>query len=74
MPAWLASGTGLLLDGVSRLTGKRFTISRESVAVSARTKWVHGYQATTRDLGWTPRPLADGLPPTVEYFVSRKRA
>jgi len=72
MPVWLAAGTGVLLDVVSRVSGARFTVSRESVAVSARLRWVCGFQRTTDDLGWSPRPLAEGLPPTVEYYVRRR--
>jgi len=69
LPRWLAMATGIGLDFVSRITGLSFTISREAVAVSAGLRWVHDYQATMRDLDWTPRPLAAGLPPTIDSIL-----
>lgn len=71
LPKWMVVATGVLLDGVSRVTGARFTISRESVEVSAGLRWLHPYELTKQTLGWTPRPLSEGLPPTVAYYRSR---
>jgi dihydroflavonol-4-reductase len=69
MPTWLALGTGILLDSVTRTTGASFTISRESIAVSAGLRWVHAYDATVSTLGWNPRSLDEGLPSVVQYFL-----
>jgi dihydroflavonol-4-reductase len=63
--AWL---TGALLDGISRLTGLRFPISRENVQVTGGLRWVHSHATTTRELDWHPRPLAEGLPETVAWI------
>jgi dihydroflavonol-4-reductase len=65
MPTWLALTTGALLDGLSSLTGASFTISRESIRVSAGLRWVHPYTRTMEALGWVPRGLDDGLADTV---------
>jgi nucleoside-diphosphate-sugar epimerase len=68
LPTGLATVFGIALDAVSRLTGATFTISRESIATSARLRWVHDAGRTLRDIGWTPRALSEGLPPTVDWF------
>lgn len=60
--AWL---TGALLDGISRLTGLRFPISRENVQVTGGLRWLHSHATATRELDWHPRSLAEGLPETV---------
>jgi dihydroflavonol-4-reductase len=70
LPTWLALASGVLLDAISRITGARFTISRESIAVSAGLRWVHPWEATREALHWNPRSLDEGLPPTIEYFLN----
>lgn len=72
-PVPLVRLTGILLDGLARVTGLRFPISRESVDMASEVRWLHSHEATSRELGWTPRPLAEGLPETVEWFLSRRR-
>lgn len=73
-PAGLAWVTGAVLDVVSRLTGLRFPISRETVQVTGRgLRWVHSYATAARELDWEPRSLAEGLPPTVEWFMKERR-
>lgn len=69
LPTWLALSTGVLLDAVSRLTGARFTISRESIAVSAGLRWVHSWEVTREVLGWEPRGLEEGLGGTVGFYL-----
>jgi dihydroflavonol-4-reductase len=69
MPTWLALATGALLDGLSGLTGSSFTISRESIRVSAGLRWVHDYTRTTEALNWAPRGLAEGLDQTVPAYM-----
>lgn len=70
MPAGLALATGAALDVLARVTRLRFGISREAVASSAGLRWLHSHERATRELGWTPRPLADGLPETVKAVLS----
>jgi dihydroflavonol-4-reductase len=67
MPVGIALALGSVLDAVSRVTGARFTISRESVATSAR-RWLHDGERTRRDLGWSARPIDDVLPDVVESY------
>jgi len=68
LPVGVIRATGMALDLVSAATRLRFTISRESVDATTRHDWVHDHAATSRALGWTPRPLSDGLPGTVQWF------
>lgn len=70
-PVSLARMTGSVLDVVSRVTGARFPISRESVDVASKLRWVHSHALATDELGWQPRPLADGLSETVESVTGR---
>jgi nucleoside-diphosphate-sugar epimerase len=65
-PGVLARLTGRLLDGVSAVTGWRFPISYESARAGASgERWVYSYRRAAEELGYSPRPLAEGLPPTV---------
>lgn len=63
-PVPLARLTGMLLDPISRLTGIRFPISRESVDSASRQRLTHGHERASRELGYSPRSLAEGLPET----------
>lgn len=67
LPAPAIRAAAIALDSISRITGLRFLINRESVDTS-RLRWVHGHSRATRELGWEPRPVADGLPETVAWF------
>jgi dihydroflavonol-4-reductase len=73
LPTGMALLGGRVLDRISRATGRRFVMSRESVAVSARHRWLHESPAAAADLGWSPRSLAEGLPETVRWFQAHKR-
>jgi dihydroflavonol-4-reductase len=54
--------TGALMDAISRLTGRRLPLSRELADVAASgSRWVHSHARATRELGYTPRPLEEGL-------------
>lgn len=64
-PTPLARMTGAALDVVTRLTGLRFPISRETVATASREDWLHTHERATRDLGYAARPLDQGLPALV---------
>ncbi|HEX7048679.1 MAG TPA: NAD-dependent epimerase/dehydratase family protein [Longimicrobiales bacterium] len=72
-PVPLARLTGTALDAIGRRTGMRFPISRESVDVAAELRWLHSNAKAGRELGWTPRPLADGLPETIAWFANHRR-
>lgn len=67
-PAPLASMTGVMLDALSRPTGLRFPISKESVAVALADEWLHTHDRASRDLGYAPRSLDRGLPETIASF------
>jgi nucleoside-diphosphate-sugar epimerase len=64
-PSGLAKLTGSLLDVIARPTGLRFPITREGVATTATDEWLHTHERATRDLGYAPRPLDQGLPETI---------
>ncbi len=70
-PNGLARLTGSLLDRVSRRTGKRFSMSRETVQVSSGHRWVHSHERATQELGYRPRSVAEGLPETIEWLKTR---
>jgi dihydroflavonol-4-reductase len=67
-PVPLAMLTATILDIVSRATGARFTMNRESVRSTARDRWHFEDPNAARELGHRPRPLSAGVPPTVEWF------
>jgi dihydroflavonol-4-reductase len=58
--------TGRLFDVVTRLAGWRMPLSRELAAAGGGgERWLHSHARSTQDLGYSPRPLAEGLPETV---------
>lgn len=65
IPRGLALAGGAAADAVSRLTGRRFSLSREGVRSVTGYRWLHSHELATRELGWQPRPLSAGLRPTV---------
>ncbi len=68
LPGAAARATGAVLDLVSRMTGLRFSITRESAAFTTGQRWLHSHERATRELGWQPRSLAEGLPETIAWF------
>ncbi|HYC77769.1 MAG TPA: NAD-dependent epimerase/dehydratase family protein, partial [Planctomycetota bacterium] len=72
IPATLARTTGRLLDRVSRTTGWRFPLTAEGIELVARGRWLHPHDRATRELGWTPRSVAEGLPETVAWFRAKQ--
>ena len=67
-PTAAALATGALLDAIARPSGLRFPLSREMVATAINDDWLHTHERATRDLGYTPRTLEQGLPATVAAF------
>lgn len=72
-PPPLARLGGRLLDGVSRVTRKRFSLSRENVDVACCRPWAPGWEKARAELGYEPRSLDRGLPPTIAWFRERMR-
>ena len=66
-PVPLARLTGSVLDLIARPTGLRFVLTREGVSTVANDKWLHTHERATRELGYSPRSLDQGLPETVAY-------
>lgn len=64
LPTPLVRATGALLDRVSRVSGRRFSISREGVDQTTRGFWLYSDERARRAIGWAPRPLDSGVPPT----------
>jgi nucleoside-diphosphate-sugar epimerase len=71
-PPAMAAATGTVLDSITRLTGIRFPITRETVRSTAHDRWLHSHEPATRELGWRPRLLDEGLPETVRWFQERQ--
>lgn len=67
-PPVMARLTGVAMDAVGRLTGWRLPISRENVDSTAYDRWIHSFARTSRELGYKPRSLQEGLPETVAWF------
>jgi nucleoside-diphosphate-sugar epimerase len=67
-PGPLAGATGIVLDAIARPTGLRFPITRETVAVASSGEWLHTHARATRDLGYAPRSLDQGLPATIKAW------
>jgi len=57
-----------LMDVIARVTGLRTSINRENVEMVNGWRWLHSHAKATRELGWVPRPLAEGLPETVAWL------
>ena len=58
--------TGSLMDAAGRLLGRRLPISRELAETAATgARWVHSHDPASRELGYAPRSLDEGLPGTV---------
>jgi dihydroflavonol-4-reductase len=61
LPVFLVKATAPLLDAVSRGIGVRFPITAEAVKTTAVDRWLHSHARATRDLGYNPRSLNEGL-------------
>lgn len=71
-PPALVRATGSIMDLVNRLTGLRMPLSRELAEVGGTgQRWVHSHARATAELGYSPRPLAEGLPETIAAAKAR---
>lgn len=68
LPRGLALALASVCDAIARPTGLRFPMARETIAASTTLRWLHSHERATRELGWTPRSLDEGLPETVESY------
>ncbi len=67
-PAFAVRLTGSLADAVSRATGWRLSVTRETADFSLAGRVLHSHARATRELGWQPRTRAEGLPETIAWF------
>lgn len=67
-PAPVLRISATLMDVIARVTGLRTSINRENVEMVNGWRWLHSHAKATRELGWVPRPLAEGLPETVAWL------
>jgi dihydroflavonol-4-reductase len=71
-PPVLVKLTGIAMDAASRLLHVRLPVSRELAALAGSgRRVVHPYTRAARELGYTPRSLAEGLPETVRDAQAR---
>lgn len=61
MPVAVAKPIASVMDAVSRVTGIRFPMTREAVITTSVDRWLHTHERATRDLGYAPRALDEGL-------------
>jgi dihydroflavonol-4-reductase len=67
--------TGSLMDVISSLTGWRLPLNRENARVGGTgERWVHSHRKATVELGYQPRPLSEGVLPTVRDAQQRLHA
>lgn len=72
-PVGVAAATGGVLDAISRVVGVRFTMTREGVTAVASRRWLFSWKKAEKELGYTSRPLADGVAETVATLLPRKK-
>jgi dihydroflavonol-4-reductase len=71
-PPVVVGATGVLMDGVTRLTGVRMPISRELARVAGTgAREDHPHARAAADFGYSARSLAEGLPETVRDVQER---
>ncbi|MGD2115793.1 MAG: NAD-dependent epimerase/dehydratase family protein [Acidobacteriota bacterium] len=70
LPVGLARLATRVTAPLFRLAGKNPPLPGEQLASLAR-HWCFDDSRARRELGWRPRTLDEGLPPTVEYILSR---
>ncbi len=70
LPTSMARLGARTMDRLARLTGWRSSLSRESIDTTAGLRWLHSWETSRREIGYDPRPLREGLPETVAWFVA----
>lgn len=68
VPLVLARAAVAIAYPLARLAGRRLPTSPGQLASLAR-HWAFDDSRARHELGWTPRPLAEGLPPAVEFVL-----
>lgn len=74
LPVGLVRASAHLTDVVGRVTKLRFPITVEGVDATTGARWVHTYARATAELRFAPRPLVEGIPPTVAWAVGEEAA
>ncbi len=69
LPPGLARAATAATAPLFRLAGKNPPLPPEQLASLSR-HWAFDDSRARRELGWTPRSLSEGLPPTIEYLRS----
>lgn len=69
LPLGLARAALSVLYPLARLTGRRLPTSPGQLASLAR-HWAFDDSRARNELGWTPRTLAEGLPPAVAFVLA----
>lgn len=67
IPYSVAYGGAMFLEGIGKLFGKRFWVSRVQVRRVRYNSWF-SHEKATRELGWRPRPLEETLKEAVAWF------
>jgi len=70
LPVGLARVATAATAPLFRLAGRRPPLPAEQLRSLGR-HWAFDDARARRELGWRPRTLAEGLPPTVEYLQER---
>lgn len=74
LPRPVVKGAAALADGVSRLTGRAFMLSREKVGELYHPDWVARSPKVQEHTDWAPRlKFAEGLRDTLAYWRQRGR-
>jgi dihydroflavonol-4-reductase len=69
LPLGLARWVAAPLGPLYRLRGRRPPFTRAQLGSLTR-EWSFDDRRAREELGWRPRPLAEGLPPTIEYLLA----
>ena len=65
--AWLPEA---LVRGFARASAMAPPLVREGLAMSVGARWAFSADKARRELGWTPRPLEEGLEETMQWYRS----
>jgi NAD+-dependent farnesol dehydrogenase len=67
MPDWLAKTSGLAMKSWAQMTGGTPQLTPDLVEVY-RHDWAYSSAKAGRELGYAPRPLAEGMGPTLDWL------